>query len=95
MTERRCPECEALMELIDYCYDCLSNRRLTLSTYAVDDKSINKRSHCKNGHAFTAENTRLDMTKKGNTAYQVCRKCHADMCKRRRERVKVATGGRT
>lgn len=89
MTERRCPECEALIELLDYCYDCLSIRRVNAGTYAIEGKSINKRTHCRNGHAFTEENTRLDLTREGNTAYQVCRKCHADKCKRRRDRLRL------
>ncbi len=88
MIEIRCTECEALLELLDYCYDCLSNKRLTVNLYEIENKKFNKRSHCTNGHAFTEENTRLDMTKKGNNVYQVCKQCHAEKCKRRRERLK-------
>ena len=87
--ELRCPECESLLELFDFCYDCLSSKKIPPEVYEINDKTLKRKTHCNNGHAFTKENTRFDNRKSGSGVYQVCRICHSESCKRRRERIKI------
>ena len=76
MSERRCPQCEAAMELADECHDCT-----TLSNTPMKDGRIPLKrqtlTHCKDGHFFTEENTywrkRVDRPTKASRICKVCR----------------------
>ena len=88
MSERRCPRCEAIVELVDECHDCAMEMSRT-ARLSGDLKPLVTRTHCGNGHEFTEKNTRIEKTKSGDRLYQVCRKCHADRCTLRRERLRA------
>lgn len=51
---------------------------------AVSSKVRKQRTHCKNGHEFTTENTRID--KQGKYSFRVCRVCHREGQHRRTRR---------
>ncbi len=60
-----------------------SMRRSTGST--VTGPSMREKTHCKNGHEFTPENTLTTATQR------VCRTCHRERERRRREARRTAT----
>jgi hypothetical protein len=76
------------MELADECHDCSVEVSRT-AMLSGELKPLVTRTHCGNGHEFTEENTRIEKARSGDNLYQVCRKCHADRCTLRRERLRA------
>ena len=76
MTERRCPQCEAAMELADECHDCtlLGNTPMKAGRIPIKRQTL---THCKDGHLFTEENTywrkRKDRPTKASRICKICR----------------------
>ena len=44
--------------------------------HGVNDNA--SKTHCKNGHEFNEENTRMDRTGRGDNVQRTCRRCAAD-----------------
>ena len=76
MTERRCPQCEAVMELADECHECvvLGNTPMKAGRIPIKRQTL---THCKDGHLFTEENTywrkRKDRPTKASRICKICR----------------------
>lgn len=68
MTGQRCPKCEAVLNVLDDCYECLCiTASKSMSRYH------GRQETCKRGHAYTPENTVIEIYKgKENNR---CRKC--------------------
>lgn len=82
----RCPACEAVMHEL-YCYDCLTLERIAASIVVSAASMAKRKTHCHQGHEFTADNTRIDRSKGRNGGgYQVCKACHNEHCASRRAR---------
>jgi hypothetical protein len=80
MTELRCPDCEALIERIDECYECT---RFALTR--VDEKTT-----CINGHPWNADST-IWRVGRGTTGRR-CRTCEQESEHRRYLRDKATRG---
>jgi hypothetical protein len=74
MTELRCPDCEALMERIDECYECL------LAQSSANKSGTYVRTKCKHGHPWTEENTVLKLHR--GTHVRECRTCHIEQARK-------------
>ena len=76
MTEHRCPQCEAVMELADECHECvaLGNTPMKNGRIPIKRQTL---THCKDGHLFTEENTywrkRVDRPTKASRICKICR----------------------
>ena len=84
--ERRCPECEAVMELSDECQDCIMLRNVPMKDGRI---RLNRQTltHCKAGHLFTEENTYWRKRKDRPTkASRICKICRLEMERIRRSK---------
>ena len=76
MTEHRCPKCEAVMELADECYECISLGNTPMKDGRIPIKRQTL-THCKDGHLFTEDNTywrkRKDRPTKASRICKICR----------------------
>lgn len=73
----RCPNCEAPVEVLDQCEDCLLVVNWRIHPYA-------ERSHCVRGHAYDEGNVTW-VSKRGNP-YRACKACARLLANRANER---------
>ena len=74
MTERRCPQCEASLELDDECYECqifTSKGGVVNVNHGLEPLIL--KDECSKGHPYTPENT--IMQKQRDKYRRVCREC--------------------
>lgn len=83
----RCPDCEAIVET-DECYDCLvlHGRKETKDGMPYERP---EKSHCRQGHAMTPDNT-YERTRKDDRGNRVTRGCKACRTERDSRRVRAA-----
>ena len=79
MTERRCPNCEALIEELD-CLECVwyAQHQAAVRVIGQPFGALKPagRSHCVNGHEMTEANTRIDSRSGSNKRImRTCRAC--------------------
>jgi hypothetical protein len=80
MIEQRCPDCEAIIELVDECADCTR-----LASTRTEDRPT-----CKNGHPWTPDST---LWRKGRGRMnRTCRICEKETEHRRYLKDKAARG---
>jgi len=94
MTEERCAQCEAIIDELDFCGECLQHTKaqenLELMKQRVDTRPPFKGTHCPQGHEYNEANTRIDL-RPGTlkSPIRACRLCHNERLKRRRARMKL------
>jgi hypothetical protein len=93
MTERRCPECEALVEELD-CLECVwyAQHRAAVRVMGEPFGALEPagRTHCLNGHEMTEANTRIDSRSGSNKRImRTCRACLRQRVINRRDKRQV------
>ena len=88
MTELRCQRCEAPVDVVDQCYDCLS-----LSNAVMKDRiTPSKRrtlTHCRDGHLLSEENVYIrKRPDRPGTISRICKICRIEMERIRRVKAK-------
>jgi hypothetical protein len=74
MGERRCPQCEAVMELSDECHECqifMSKGGAVNVNHGLEPLVL--KDECSKGHTYTPENT--IMQRQREKYRRVCREC--------------------
>lgn len=91
MNDRRCQRCEAPVDVLDNCEDCLLKGN---ETYASGRKVkvFELRTHCSKGHEFTEENTRMNPAAREKHDFQICRTCARDGVRKSNEKKKALCG---
>lgn len=88
-SESRCPQCEAVMDLLDECYECTLLTNVVMTNKKIPSKRQTL-THCKDGHALTDENVYVrKRPERGGKTSRICKTCRLEM-ERKNRRLKAA-----